>query len=164
MNIIVAPHPDDEMIGCWSVLGSREPTSVFYISPIFKSRRKEALNVKAGGLVKDVTFIALHRLLSHIYKVAAENDRIFAPDFHWELHPLHKEVGSMVHAFCYCEGLRFFSYSTNMNVPYLRELDWLEQRSKQEQLNVYYASQKDLWAFDARYYLFEGICEWNPRV
>ena len=39
---IVAPHPDDELIGCWSLLRSKEVRNVFFLYDLTNERIKEA--------------------------------------------------------------------------------------------------------------------------
>jgi hypothetical protein len=163
MITIIAPHVDDEVIGCWSVLSnpSARPLRVYYTESADPERTSEAFKLLeslgiGGG------FLAKHRLASIGWET---NDQIIlAPDPHWELHPVHKAVGAEALALARTMCCRFISYSTNMNVPYLRELNAFDRHQKKQMLDQAFPSQASLWAYDHRYFLFEGLCEWDPRV
>ena len=173
MIIIFAPHVDDEAIGCWSALsrnwrGLGDDVRVAYCEPINPIRRLErdlaSEQVGFGFHVIDPKEETLYEYLSEVLLLfAGEISAVYAPDPHFELHPLHKTVGVMVHHLCRRRDIPFRAYSTNMNVPYLKELTKEEASEKKDFLDLCYPSQSSLWERDHRYWLFEGIAQWNPE-
>lgn len=163
--IIFAPHVDDEVIGCWSFMNDTgAKIFVFYTGETSKKRMQEAKDFSEFmGKNYDSIFISpkeIEGMLSKIESVVST--LVLAPDPHWENHPAHKYLGSLVADMCRRYGMRFGTYSTDMNVPYLRELQKPEE--KKQMLDFCFPSQKSLWEYDHKYFLFEGICEWNPHV
>ena len=60
--IIIAPHPDDELIGCWSVIN--HPTIrpiIIYTSHITEERKAEALKLKDNEIVYFLENDYLHK-------------------------------------------------------------------------------------------------------
>lgn len=168
-HVIFAPHVDDEVIGCFTLLrGAPDDCLVVYLDVAPVKRRAEA--VESSHYLRFKTSFAsandshwseaVHTYLTLVdYRKAVW----WAPDPHWELHPFHKDVGARVRAECARFGRRFGTYSTNMNAPYIRELDINEMSEKKDALRSY-PSQASLWEHDHRYFLFEGRVEWNPPV
>lgn len=172
-HVIFAPHPDDELIGCWRMLRTKARARhclVVYVDACDMVRRAEAEGAsKALGFHMDAleysTDLAsyVETLRSRIHLTPElKSITLWAPDPHWELHPLHKLVGSHVHAVALRAGVRFGTYSTNMNAPYLGQI--ADPEHKRAALDKYYPSQQSLWEHDHRYFLFEGRALWNPPV
>lgn len=161
MALIFAPHADDELIGCWRLVSSKhDPLTVAYCEPPNAVRLKEIREAEARFGFEAVVppeGASLWEFILH--HVLAFSGIIWAPDPHWELHPLHKEVGSLARSACRRANRRFGVYSTSMNAPYLRELSTHQAGLKKEALDSIYPSQASLWATDHRYWLFEGTCE-----
>lgn len=166
-HIIFAPHPDDEIIGCWQLLVSEQPILVVYGGGVSAKRREEmeGLGDLWPWVEQRVTKDGFTSHAVYVFIGETEGDVIcWAPDSHWEQHPAHKDMGARVQGACRILGVRFGTYSTNMNVPYLQELSIQEQVQKRNALNMVYPSQRSLWENDHRYFLFEGRAEWNPPV
>ena len=151
--VIIAPHCDDEIIGCYEILLDSNPIIIYYgDSP--KERREEAqklkeyINIKAQLFQKEIP--------THIIK----NCHIFAPDPFFEIHPLHRKLGFKAEQLLR-DGYDVTFYNTIMNAPYIHEVENIKE--KEELLNTVYPTQKDLWLYEKKYVLFEGRCTWHRK-
>jgi len=165
-HFIFAPHVDDEAIGCFQLLRQADHCLVIYCEKPTKQRRKEA-DAAAKAFSFGYVFAddePLEDVIHGTISTMSEEAICWAPDPHWELHPLHKIVSSLVYVNCLRYDIRFGTYTTNMNTPYLRQLTAQESYEKCETLNKIYPSQAGLWETDHKYFLFEGRVEWNPPV
>lgn len=150
---IIAPHPDDEIIGCFEVV-SNYKTMILYDASTPQLRREEAMKLKNEFDISAQVF------MNNIPPpwLTLENAVFFFPDPIYETHPLHRQWGyggeMMARA-----GQNVIFYNTNMNAPYIHECaDFLKKR---ETLNKYYSSAKTLWAFEHKYNIFEGYNSWK---
>ncbi len=158
-NVIIAPHPDDEIIGCYSLLkecvseGIR--VSVFFMSGDVDSFATSAGRFQFNFFYPPKVSGALEAFLAQ----SEENIRVYCPDPIYETHPQHRRWGSHIEAM-WRKGLikEIVFYSTNMQAPYIFEIDNPEE--KLNALNDCYPQKADLWKYDHRYYLFEGYCSW----
>jgi len=153
--IIVAPHPDDELIGCWSVLN--HPTIkplVIYTGHITEDRKNEAIRLKEFTRVSAQLF--LFNIPSQF--LSKENTFLF-PDPIYDTHPEHRATGAMGEDIARKGGNVIF-YSTEMNAPYKYVLDEKSIKEKEAMLNEIYPSQADLWKYEKKYILFEGFNQW----
>ena len=162
-HVIFAPHVDDAVIGCFGII-MKQSCEVYYAVPPTEERKHEA---RTAGTHLGFTpnFLEVGGIANLVFRVVSElgNDTIvWAPDPHWEQHPLHKALGAMVVEACRGAELQFGSYSTNMNVPYLHELS-KEQKVEKRNALTYFPSQQDLWHYDHKYFLFEGRSLWCDR-
>lgn len=166
MNTITlfAPHVDDEVIGCRSLLAGPRKLNlqVVYTEPHDQDRMKEA-DYAAKKFRYSHMFIGSSHI-NEYSKIIRESTVVVAPDHHWELHPAHKKIGSLAWIISQQHKKRFISYSTNMNTPYIVELPAVKQREKQMAMDLLFPSQASLWKYDYRYFLFEGLSEWAPNV
>ena len=152
-HIIIAPHPDDEVIGCGEVLMKNEKTVIVYTDvDVPNERKEEALklkehfkNIKAQMFLKSVP--------AHL--LSKENIFYF-PDPINETHPEHRKQGMLGEEMART-GFDVVFYSTNMQAPYIHSVKFSE---KEEVLNKIYPSQKSLWEKEKKYILFEGRCKW----
>jgi hypothetical protein len=171
-TIIVAPHPDDEIIGCFSVLNSnlqsKDPASlqVWYVEKetaggkpdLYAIRHAEA--TYAAVQLKFVPrFVSLDTLVDRLTSLAEEEGHVtlYIPSSR-DSHPFHKKVNRKLNELLVCatnvEG-RFYSVDLGQGSPSKRELPNFDV--KRDWLNKFYPSQRDLWDNDASYYLFEDI-------
>ncbi len=154
--IIIAPHPDDELIGCWSMLNhSKIKPVIIYTSPNIPEKRKnEALRLK------EFTRVQVQLFLNNIPTqfLSKENTFLF-PDPIYDTHPDHRSAGAVGEDIARKGGNVIF-YSTEMNTPYKYALDETNVNQKESLLNNVYSSQSDLWKYEKKYILFEGFNQW----
>lgn len=166
MLIIFAPHVDDAVIGCWSLLQDKSKNVlVLYTEESTAERKQEAKEISKFFGVNHRFVFAQAETMEAIFvrrTLSALTTLVLAPDPHWEKHPAHKKLGTLVQGICKEKRIRFGTYSTDMNVPYLRELE--KPDDKKMVLNKFFPSQNSLWEYDHKYFLFEGVSEWNPSV
>jgi len=150
-HVIIAPHPDDEIIGTYSILVKHRPI-ILYTELIDEARKEETLNLKNNFDIKAQLY------LRQIPGMLMKNENIFYfPDPIYETHPAHRLMGAVGETFAR-SGYNVIFYTTNMLAPYIHEVK--NPEDKETALTECYPSQKDLWRYDARYYLFEGRCKW----
>ena len=163
--IIIAPHPDDELIGCWEVLKKEEKSPIIiYTEDVNDKRREETLELKKHYTIKAQFF-----LKSIPPNLLQPENTFYFPDPIYETHPAHRVQGSVGESLAR-SGLDVIFYSTNMTAPYIHEIkiplkELFAQKNtylnpKEEILNEVYPSQKDLWKHEKKYILFEGRCKW----
>ena len=154
--IIIAPHPDDEIIGTFEVLHSGINPTIIYTEPIDDIRREELTNLKDAFRIKDQLF------LRQVPGLLLKKENIFFfPDPVYELHPAHRLSGSIGESFAR-NGYNVVFYNTNMNAPYIHES--IDPTHKENTLNKIYPSQKSLWKYEKKYILFEGYYKWCFNV
>jgi len=152
MNIIIAPHPDDELIGMYSLIRGREINSVIYIDPAPGRFERSQLVGKHFGFRP---YILNFGELQNCLKKARErlsSSTIYVPDS-FDKHPLHKAVNLIGRM----SGCRLGYYTTDMNTGYVRELSEKEKKEKKEALDKFYPDQSSLWGNNWKYFLFEGV-------
>jgi len=144
---IIAPHPDDEIIGCSRLFMSKSVDTVLYISDGATILRLEELENFCCSLGVKNDFCSSDDLLKHLKKY--KKYRIFVPSAK-DHHPLHRKINGMT------IGMSRGIYSIDMNTEYVKELSEEDKKIKLEWLNKYYPSQKSLWENDWKYFMFEG--------
>lgn len=155
---IVAPHPDDEVIGCWEVLKKSRYSSILYVEKVSPEREKDSLDISdlfsvcSFGLYKG----DYDRLREDIDKIQSDS-KLYFPDPHFETHPAHRAIGAIGEEFLR-KGFDVVFYSTNMLAPYIHEVK--NPKAKLWDLERLYSSEKSLWEYDHKYFLFEGYCKW----
>ena len=139
--LILAPHVDDETIGCFSVLQNpSNDCTVCYFYEVDDVRRQEAV-IAADRLWFTAVF-DLKNLDLTIY------DQVFVPSRR-DWHPDHKNLNAQYRNI----ATHFYSVDMANGVP----LGDTESNRKREILNQCYPSQRQLWDSNAKYYLFEDI-------
>jgi hypothetical protein len=153
-NFIIAPHPDDEIIGCYEILLKDEPLFILYSSSTPQKRREEALKLREYASIKAQFF---QNEIPPMIKPSTCT--IYAPDPTYEYHPLHRKIGFQYESMAR-NGFDVVFYNTQMNAPYIHELGEQVSKDKRTLLDTVYFSQNELWAHDHKYFLFEGRCKW----
>jgi len=146
--VIIAPHPDDELIGCFTLIRARVVSKVYYI---VGDKKRLAKAQKLGKKMEfETKTITLTELFTN--KIELEKNEIcLIPDIR-DKHPLHKRVsilGRRIHPVGY--------YTVDMNTDYIWELPEKLRKEKKRFLDKFYPDQKSLWKNDWKYFLFEGI-------
>lgn len=154
--VIIAPHIDDELIGCFSVLMNKEISPIIiYTENANNERRDEAILLK-----KYLNHIKVQLFSKNIpSNFISPINTLYFPDPHFEIHPEHRRVGMIGEEILrngLCKNVIF--YSTIMNAPYIYEIK--NPKEKKNMLDKVYKSQKSLWQFDHKFFLFEGFCKW----
>ena len=148
---IFAPHPDDEIIGCYSVLSDRKVKRVVYFYELSAVRKKEARDAADRfGFIADFRgFQFPTRFLTKCLLVPTRDDS----------HPHHKEVNRFSKSI---GGVDKGYYSVNLDKKCTLLSDKV-RKAKKNALDTCYPSQIKLWNCDARYILFERITRKDHR-
>jgi len=156
-TIIVAPHADDELIGCYSVLCDPDlKPIIIYTEEMDEKRQKEVL------LLKDFVTLKAQTFLKNVpMSMMKPDNKFYFPDPVHETHPAHRAAGMMGEGLARM-GLDVIFYSTEMNVPWKQEV--FNPEKKENLLNNIYSSQADLWRYEKKYILFEAYYQWIFRV
>ncbi len=149
ITIIISPHCDDEIIGCYKYL--KEADLIIYDGDAPLERREEALNLKNHF---EVNQLFLKSVPPNLYDT---KNKFFFPDPIYENHPLHRSWGFVGEQMSRI-GLNVIFYNTMMNAPYIHEIE--DIKGKEKLLNKIYPSQKSLWKYEKKFILFEGYCKW----
>lgn len=151
-HVIIAPHPDDEIIGLYQIMDLYK-TVVVYIGTYDNNRRERSIKLK-----EHFKIIGQFWVPDIPPSLIDTETTIYAPDPAYENHPEHRKWGM------YCENMlrrgncKVVFYTTNMNAPYI--FDVKEPNKKREILETVYPDQKSLWEYDHKYFLFEGYTKW----
>jgi len=151
-TIIVAPHPDDEIIGCYEILLKEKPIVIYsvFTEP---SRREESMKLKQFVDVNVQLF--LQSIPSNFIN---PSNTIYMPDPIYETHPEHRQWGHIGESIARSGHTNVIFYNTTMTAPYVHLTK--ESEKKEKLLNDVYPSQKSLWEYEKKYVLFEGYCKW----
>jgi len=144
---IIAPHADDEIIGCYELLASGLVKSVLFPDRVTMEEAEASSEhfLFTRGLIEDEDFYRF-------------NERVYVfPDPYFEAHPKHRELGSLGEALLRQDRHVIF-YSTTMSAPYIHEVS--QAVIKQVCLNKLYPKKAKLWEYEHKYFLFEGYNEW----
>lgn len=147
--ILIAPHADDEVIGCSKLLW--QITKVVYVEEMDKQRESEAVGLCSNFDIEGRFLDGDVNLLAAVLQEPGNDYIVPSP----EGHPLHSTVYWMAHRLCRQKSL--WVYSVYMSDYFIYELRPETAQAKKETLDKFYPSQKRLWEYDARYYLFEGL-------
>lgn len=146
--IILAPHPDDELIGCWRLLEAGLVAEVWYFFDIDHTRMVEL--VKLSEYYKfGLNFINIEK--PNIYR-PYKDTIILIPNIN-DIHPQHKQVN--IWAKKYFEKYKKQYYSVDMNTTF-DILPSFDSLSKQKLLLQFYPSQAKLFE-NEKYFLFESL-------
>lgn len=156
--MILAPHPDDELIGCWSLLQAGLVKKVVFLNDLTWTRMAEA-NACAAAFGFEAVFAPAGQL-DTLSGVLGPLDVLAMPSI-MDSHPDHKETNRIFRG--HTSNRRFYSVDLQ-NCPDKVLLSPKDRQAKFEALNCFYPSQRSLWDYDASYYLFEKMAYYDHSV
>ena len=155
-HVIIAPHTDDEIIGCYEILTNPDiKPIIIYTTDIEEERKKECMKLKDEIEIKAQYF--LFNIPSNLLNPLSNNIFYF-PHPIYETHPEHRYHG-MIGESMARNGFDVVFYITEMNAPFKSECP--RPNAKLELLNKIYPSQKELWKYEHKYFLFSGYDQWK---
>ena len=155
-HVIIAPHADDEIIGTFEILNNPKlKPIIIYTSDMNDERKKECMKLKEEVDIKAQFF--LNNIPSNFLNPISNNTFYF-PHPIYETHPDHRVQGIVGESMAR-NGYNVIFYITEMNAPFKYECPF--PKAKLELLNIIYPSQKDLWKYDHKYFLFSGYDQWK---
>jgi LmbE family N-acetylglucosaminyl deacetylase len=141
-NIVLAPHLDDEVIGCYSVLETI--SDVIYFSNDYRRFIPKVVGINYTHIDDcDMTYMLLNQ------------ERLIYAPCSYDYHPLHRHVNKYARLTIPFQQLRY--YSIEMNHPQLEEED--DPHGKKRLLESIYRTEN--MTQDAKYYLFRSIKEYD---
>jgi len=152
--VIVAPHADDEIIGCYEVMTAK---NVKIHEILFGSR--EAL--KEAVLKEEYLDISMGMAEKVDFEKYPSDLILLFPDPIYEFHPMHRMWGAVGEKLLR-QGKTVVFYSVNMQAPYIHEVK--SPKAKRKYLNTLYPEKNSLWENDNKYFLFEGYTEWKIKI
>jgi len=151
--IIIAPHPDDEIIGAYKYLTSkRNKPIIIYSGTLDADRKDKALKLKEHVSCK----VQLFQMSVPQPFLQPQNVFLF-PDPIYETNPDHRVWGMMGEQLAR-NGFKVIFYSVNMLAPYIYNVE--KPEAKKDLLEKVYPDQQSLWKYEHKYFLFEGYCRW----
>jgi len=152
-NVIIAVHPDDEILGNFEIIDNPEnPPVILYVGDPIQKRREEAMKLREHmGITIQIFCNSVPQVFLN------PSNTLYFPDPTSELNPMHRLYGSQGENYLR-QGLDVVFYTTNMNVAYIHETKKPEEKEKL--LNLVYPSQSDLWKYEKKYIIYEGRCKW----
>jgi hypothetical protein len=151
-KIIISPHMDDEIIGCYEVIKNDKPIIIYIGDDNSNERKNESLKLKEEVDIKFQLY--LNNIPQHFIN---KSNTFYFPDPSTEIHPKHRLWGNMGEQLARI-GMDVIFYTTNMNTQYIKEEK--DPKGKEELLNKIYPSQSNLWKYEKKYILFSGFCKW----
>lgn len=180
-NVIVAPHNDDEVIGCFEIMSANTNFTVmpcmFYdmrkaSKCIVDAREDESVRAQKSltgnydaNRMRPVDPMKIGSTLESYCKrtldaTTYDNIICWFPDPDWETHQHHKFVGMMGRYLAdkwskeHCPVMVGF-YSVNMKAPYVHVLSQ-EAQEKKRKACEHFVSQSEYFAQNQHSWIFEG--------
>lgn len=155
--IIIAPHPDDEIIGCYEVLKNFRPVIIYTSRDIPNERREYALKIKKFFDIKAQFFLST--IPSNFLD---PTNTFFFPHPIYESHFEHRLQGMVGEQLLRGGNKNIYFYSTEMNVPF--KFECKNAADKKTMLNTCYPDQASMWEYEHKYFLFSGYDKWITDI
>jgi len=151
-RVSLSPHPDDEIIGCYSVFKKykNETINIVYTTNVDNLRREESLKFKEYFNVRQ--FFVNNNIPPILIN---KNNIFYFPEPYSDFHPDHRKIG-LIGEQMSRDGYNVIFYTIQKNTNYIYELDNEDKKEKEEMINYIYHSQKSLWEYEKKYIFFEG--------
>jgi hypothetical protein len=151
--LIIAPHIDDELIGCWSVFNNPENiVSVVWLCELTDTRKHEGLTLK-GLSVNGWIKASIGRLeFGHEYVLDVIGTR--KPE---EIYVTSRKDSHIDHKVTNGLFRKYATHFYSVDMVDGRYIGEEESKLKRYALDITFPSQMNLWATNAKYYLFESI-------
>lgn len=158
---ILAPHIDDEVIGCYRLLAAGQIESVCYFQELSEERIREGkacarrFGFRANFFTPDVPLHEVVRIMGELYV----GHIILVPHIA-DQHPHHKQVnrGACGLKDVHLKDVQLRFYSVDMNVK-CDVLDEETRKAKHNALYELFPSQQPLFNQDSKYFLFESLLD-----
>lgn len=141
--VVIAPHPDDELIGCFTLLRRGAVKYVYFLDVDTMEFERSAEEFK-------------FKVVTDFSEVLNEVDVILVPD-PCERHPLHKEAYVFGRKLAIKHNKMLGLYSTEMTASYVDLLPKQIALEKRAYLDLIYPSKADMWRYEHKYWLYEGV-------
>lgn len=142
MNVILAPHLDDEILGCYSILD--QACQIIYFTYDYREDGISSYRDRAK-YCKDIDFD---------FDILHDGDTIYIPS-KFDYHPLHRKVRRFGLSL---PGKKMF-YSVEMNTPWLEEEEDVSgKRALFEKMYPYEDMKSD------KYFLFKSIQPFDDLI
>ena len=151
--VIISPHFDDEIIGNYSIITNPLTKPIIIYLQDDEERKQEALNLKK--FIDNVQVQLFQKSIPSTFLDPL--NVLYFPDPIFETNPEHRKWGAVGEDFLR-KGLNVVFYSINMNAPYIHNVE--NPKDKRHLLEKVYPSQKNLWKYENKYFLFEGRYKW----
>lgn len=146
--VILAPHIDDEFIGCYRLLCEHKIKKVIYFFDLTEERIKEAKFVSENYKFEPIFCNDIENLNSHI----SDSDVLLVPNIK-DNHIHHKKINMIAKKL---KNKKLY-YSADMNTKF-DVLSESIKNCKKDLLTYYYPSQEKLFE-NEKYFLFESLLE-----
>jgi len=140
--VIFAPHIDDELIGCWSLIKQGLVREVIYFFDMTPLRKMEARHI-----AKEYDFIVS---FDPEFKEIEKSTVLLIPNIR-DMHPHHKSVNRVIKTYYPDHKKKYYSIDMNYKTALLPDYE-----DKRNALLRFFPTQASLFN-DAKYYLFESI-------
>jgi hypothetical protein len=182
-HVVVRPHADDEAIGCFELykdidymngLGGGIVLHTVGFEAVRRSledeefyRKHEERDLETAAFLRNFStvkaltlFPSIESFWLHLHILipsGRQKDTIVWFPYPTEVNPLHRKVTSLIHHKPLSCSVNCGLYSTQMDNPvFVRECSY--PSDKRRILDECFVSQRDLWKYDHKYFLYEGHC------
>jgi len=159
--LVISPHNDDILIGCYRLVRNRLVRYVYFSSPENVDERvDEKRMAEAKKLCEDfgIEILGSKDEVRNLVKGNRELIILLPSPIG---HPYHRAIEGWFRQEFGAEidkgEVRIGWYSIEMSEFWVKVLPPKERDEKRKLLNKYFKLEKDLWENDNKYFLFEGV-------